>query len=88
MQYSFSSKFVKSLNKINNPQVVELLEKTIINIENSNQLNEIKNLKKLKGFTNAYRIKISTYRIGLYLENDLLVLYFIAHRKEIYRFFP
>ena len=53
-----------------------------------NTLSEIKNLKKMQGFLNCYRIKIGDYRIGLYFENNIVELVRLAHRKEIYKLFP
>lgn len=49
---------------------------------------EINNIKKLKGFKSAYRIKMGGYRIGFILEDNLIKLSRIMNRKEIYRYFP
>ncbi len=51
-------------------------------------LNELSNLKKLKGHSAAYRIKIKNYRVGFFVENDTVILSRILHRKEVYRYFP
>jgi mRNA interferase RelE/StbE len=51
-------------------------------------LSEIKNVKKLKGFSNAYRIRIGDYRIGVTFENNIVKFARVAHRKEIYKIFP
>ena len=50
--------------------------------------NSIRDLKKLKGYRNAYRIKIGSYRIGLVIENDILIFTRFLHRKDIYNYFP
>jgi len=34
----------------------------------ANNIDEIKNIKKLKGEYNAYRIRIGNYRIGVFFE--------------------
>ncbi|WP_374754821.1 type II toxin-antitoxin system RelE family toxin [Dyadobacter psychrophilus] len=44
--------------------------------------------KKLKGFSNAYRIRIGDYRVGIFVENNIVELARIAHRKDIYKVFP
>lgn len=49
---------------------------------------EINNIKKLRGFKSAYRIKMGDYRIGFILEDNLIKLSRIMNRKEIYRYFP
>jgi len=45
-------------------------------------------VKKLKGYKSAFRIKTGNYRIGLIIENDEAIFVAILHRKEIYRNFP
>jgi len=49
---------------------------------------EIPNLKKMKGHTNAYRIRFGDYRIGFLFENNTIILSRVMNRKEIYRYFP
>lgn len=58
-------------------------------IPNYQTLDDISNLKKLKSEDNAYRIRISDYRIGLIFDIDNTVIFErVLHRKEIYRYFP
>ena len=51
-------------------------------------MRDIKNFKKLKGYKNAYRIKIGDYRIGVFIENKIVEFARVVHRKDIYRVFP
>ncbi len=57
-------------------------------MENAASLSQIKNLKKLKGETRYFRIRIGDYRIGLYFENEIIEFTTIANRKDIYKHFP
>jgi mRNA interferase RelE/StbE len=43
--------------------------------------------KKLQGYSNIYRIRISDYRIIYSIEDDILTIEIIkiGHRKDIYR---
>jgi mRNA interferase RelE/StbE len=54
----------------------------------ADSLSEIKNLKKLKGFKTAYRIKIGDFRTGLVFEDNTVFFAAIANRKDIYKRFP
>jgi len=54
----------------------------------ADSLSQIKNLKKLKGFRTAYRIKIGDFRIGLVFEDNTVFFAAIANRKDIYKRFP
>lgn len=88
MQVVFLSKFYKDLSKINQPKVLADIEKAIIHVENAKTTIEINQLKKLKGYKFAFRIKVGDYRIGLFIENDVIEFARILHRKDIYNLFP
>ncbi len=66
-----------------------LVEQFIQEIAQLKSINEIKNLKKLKGFNNAYRMRLGDYRLGLLLLDDnCLGIADVAHRSKFYRVFP
>jgi len=88
MQIVFLSKFSKDLSKINQPKVLADIEKAIIQVEIVKTTIEINQLKKLKGYKSAFRIKVGDYRIGLFIENDVIEFARILHRKDIYNLFP
>jgi len=66
MKTGFLKKFYKDLDKITMQNVRSSIADTIENIEFASNIGEIKNIKKLSGFRNAYRIKIGDYRIGVF----------------------
>lgn len=74
----------KELNKPLQIRLAILIEE----LQQLPSLSDIKNVKKLKGYKNAYRIKMGEYRIGFFLETDTIRLSRVMHRKEIYRYFP
>ena len=88
MQIVFLSKFSKDLTKINQPKVLADIEKAIIQVEKVKTTIDINQLKKLKGYKSAFRIKVGDYRIGLFIENDVIEFARILHRKDIYNLFP
>ncbi len=49
---------------------------------------DIRNLKKLKGAEDYYRIRIGDYRIGLRFDGKTVIFVRVLHRKDIYRYFP
>ena len=88
MQVEITRKFGKQVDKCNDKKVRKNLStiiKTIIKAEN---LSEIKNLKKLKGYKNIYRIRMGEYRIGVVLKNEKIILAAFDHRSNIYKYFP
>lgn len=88
MRVEFLTKFHKDLQKIKQQSVLDAVEESIINAESANSINEVKNLKKLAGYKNVYRVRVGDYRIGLFIENDIIEFARIAHRKDIYNVFP
>ncbi|MBS1640707.1 MAG: type II toxin-antitoxin system RelE/ParE family toxin [Bacteroidetes bacterium] len=80
----FSKDVQKELNKSLQLQLAEIIEV----LQKANSLQEIANIKKLKGYKKAYRIKLDDFRIGFILEENKIQLSRVLNRKEIYRFFP
>ena len=60
----------------------------ILKIEAAKSLDEIAGVKKMKGYSIAYRIRIGDYRIGLYKENDCVELARALKRNDISKVFP
>ncbi len=88
MKVEFLSKFVKDLDKINVGHVKSSVIKTIELIEEVNSLNEVPNIKKMKGHKSAFRIKIGDYRIGIFVNGKTVEMARVVHRKDIYKVFP
>jgi mRNA interferase RelE/StbE len=89
MKIEFDKSFLKSLDIINDNKLLNKIESTIISLENAKSINDISNIKKLIGFKNYYRIRIGDYRLGCELiEEQILRLIIISHRKNIYKKFP
>lgn len=90
MKIAFKNSFLKALQKVKDPVLRDAIFEVITNAENSETLSNIPNLKKLKGYTIYYRIRLGNYRIGLKWDNAEQTLYFVTfdHRKDIYKNFP
>ena len=88
MEVIFLEKFEKDLDKIYDTKLNQKVIDFIEELEEANKLFEIRNVKKLKVYKNAYRVSIGDYRIGFFYENRVIELARIVHRKDIYRLFP
>jgi len=88
MKTVFKNTFLKSIQKIRSEQIKSEISRSIENVESSNTLRAVNNLKKLKGYKNFYRIRIGTYRIGLKIEGNTVYFVDIDNRKDIYKRFP
>lgn len=88
MKTEFTARFLKDLDKLRQAAVKKDIKDIIEIIEKTPSLSEIKNIKKLKGHSAAYRIRSGDYRIGVFIENNIVEFIRIAHRKDIYNIFP
>lgn len=88
MQTEFLDKFNRDLDKINLRSIKTSVEKIILKVESAETLSQIPNVKKLSGYKSAYRIRLGDYRIGVFVEENVVIFARIVHRKEIYNVFP
>jgi len=88
MNIFFEASFARDLKQIKDKQLQRRISQVIDEIKAANGPNDIKQLEKLKGYDNFYRIRISDYRMGIEIVADKFIITRILQRKEIYRFFP
>jgi mRNA interferase RelE/StbE len=77
----YDPKALKQLSKLNKEDASDILDK-IESFSNEPMLTQIKKLKT--PFDGAYRLRAGDYRIIFYLEDDLMLISKIAHRKNVY----
>ena len=88
MRIEYLAEFNNDLDNISQRTVKKSVARIIHSVETAASLNEIANLKKLVGYKNAFRIRVGNYRIGIFLDGQLVQFARIVHRKEIYDVFP
>lgn len=88
MEVKIDKSFQKDTKKINDQKLLEKLAAKIKEIQEASTLNEIRGLKKLKGKSSEFRIKISEYRIGIIINGSTVEFIRCLHRKDIYKYFP
>lgn len=89
MILQFDESFEKSIKKLKDPKLKIRLINLIEDFENADSLTEISNVKKMQGFQTFYRVRLGDYRVGFELQEDNSILFIlVAHRKEIYKYFP
>lgn len=88
MKVEYLKQFSKDLIKVKDESLKDDLFNTIITLKNTETLNVLPNIKKLKGYQNAYRIRIGKYRLGFYFDGEVIELARFAKREDIYKLFP
>lgn len=88
MKTEFKKSFEKDLVKILDSNLFQRIQEAIEQVEKAETLNELSNLKKIKGEADYYRIRVGDYRIGIKVTDRIVSFVRILHRKEMYRYFP
>jgi len=86
---AYASSFVKDLKQLRGQPMFKRIQTLAFEtVALTTDLNTLANLKKLQGHTNAYRIRMGDYRIGLTSDGETVTFKRVLHRKDIYRYFP
>ena len=89
MRVVFSTAVVKDAKKIKDKNAISKITSVIQQLKTVENLSEIPNIKKLKGSSIAYRIRIGDFRLGLYqYTKGEVELMRLLKRNDIYKFFP
>ena len=88
MKTAFSSRFLKDVNKLPNDAIKSAVADVIEAVEAAANLTAVVNLKKLKGYKNAYRIRVGDFRIGVFVAGNEVEFARVVDRKDIYKLFP
>tara|TARA_R100001086_G_scaffold35882_1_gene16236 strand:- start:46 stop:312 length:267 start_codon:yes stop_codon:yes gene_type:complete len=88
MKIKYHKSLEKDLRKINDKKIKQQLKLIILEMKEAKILDELKSIKKLTGHPNAFRMRIGSYRLGFYYENNILILARFVKRNDIYKLFP
>lgn len=88
MEVEFRKSFEKDLKKLRDKDLLTRIRAVILEIEDAGNLEDVSNVKKLKAEGDYYRIRVGDYRIGILLDEDVVVFVRVLHRKEVYKYFP
>lgn len=88
MKVEYRKKFLKELAQLpQNPRVE--VEKFVFEIlPEASTLASLGKVEQMKGYKHFFKTRFGNYRLGLQLVEEVLIVEIIAHRKEIYKFFP
>lgn len=88
MRVVATNKFYKDVEDLDSETAQAVFE-LILLAEAVENIGQIPNLKKLKGYKNAYRIRLGRFRVGLLkIENNTVSFERCLARDKIYKYFP
>lgn len=88
MKVEFRESFARDLRAVTDQTLRTRVKAIIENVEQAETLDQISNLKRLRGGGNYYRIRVGDYRIGLSINQSVVIFVRFLHRRDIYRRFP
>ena len=88
MKIEFKSGFEKDLSLTRDKTLARIILECIALVDKANKLNDVPNIKKLKGHSSAFRYRKGKYRIGFYFEDETITFAAFDRRDKIYHRFP
>lgn len=88
MRVEYRKRFLKELAKIPLTTRERIDQFVFEDFPNLESIFESGKIEQMKGYPSYYKIRFGDYRVGLKIENDVVIFERALHRKEIYRFFP
>jgi mRNA interferase RelE/StbE len=88
MKVEFKKPFLKELKRLQDKSLKKSIADCIVQVESSEKISQIKNIKKLRGYDVYYRIRVGDYRIGVKVVDEIIYFVVFEHRKSIYKKFP
>lgn len=88
MEIKFKKRFLKQLAELPKDFREKIEAFVFEELPNLSSIAESGKIEKLQGYNNYFKVRFGSYRVGLMLENDEIIVQIVMHRREIYRFFP
>lgn len=88
MKVEFKDSFAKDLRSLKDKGLLKCVKDVVESVEKADSLSEIQNLKKLKGGSNFYRLRVGDFRISIAFQNDIVFFVRFLNRKDMYKYFP
>ncbi len=88
MKVSYRKKFLKQLAGL--PLTTRNQVETFVfeQLPNAESIAELGVIEKMQGHRGYYKSRFGSYRVGMKVEDDTLILKIVMDRKDIYKFFP
>jgi mRNA interferase RelE/StbE len=88
MQVEYSKKFLKQLAAVPVDIRSKIESFVFEELVSTSSIYELGKVEKMKGYDGFYKVRIGNYRLGLVIENEIITVKTVMHRREIYKFFP
>jgi len=88
VKVSYRKKFLKQLASLPLATRTQVEIFAFEQLPNAESIAELGVIEKMQGHRGYYKSRFGSYRVGMKVEEDTLILQIVMDRKDIYRFFP
>lgn len=89
MEVQYRQAFLKDMKQLKSSTSYQrIYELAFTTLPEINTLQEVSDIKAMRGYTGRYRIRIGDYRVGIEVNGDVIEVMRVLHRREFYRYFP
>jgi mRNA-degrading endonuclease RelE of RelBE toxin-antitoxin system len=89
VEVRYRKSFLRDLKKIQNkPAYDKVFRLAFEVIPNVRDLRELPGVKALSGHQHRFRIRLSSFRIGIQVEGNVVEIVRVLDRRDFYRYFP
>ena len=88
MKVDYRKKFLKELSNIPLKIRTKIESFVFEELPKANSISELGIVEQMKGYPLCYKVRFGSYRIGLKIKGNTVILEKALHRKDIYRHFP
>ncbi|MCK9621866.1 MAG: type II toxin-antitoxin system RelE family toxin [Methylobacter sp.] len=88
MKVEYSKKFLKQLATVPSDIRSKIESFVFEELVLASSIYEMGKVEKMKGNDGFYKVRFGNYRLGLVIENEIVAVKTVMHRREIYKFFP
>ena len=88
MEVSYSKKFLKQLAGVPSETRVKIEVFVFNELVSVSSVSSLGKVEKMQGYDGFYKVRFGNYRLGLVIENEVITVKTVMHRREIYKFFP
>jgi len=88
MEVTYLKSLEKDLKKIKDKKLLQSLANVFVKLEETKTLFEISGVIKMVGHSDAYRIRVGDYRLGVFYSEEIVTIARFIKRGDIYKLFP
>jgi mRNA interferase RelE/StbE len=88
MKVEYHKSFEHDLRRVRDQNLLDRVEAVLVELESSEVLDSIANIKPMKGHPDYFRVRIGDFRLGFKrIDRGVRIIRFLS-RGDIYRKFP